>query len=967
MTTMREYYGPFPFWLWNGRMEEAEIRRELQELREQRVTEAMIMPTSGLEPAYLSKEYFALVAYAVAQAKRLGMGIWLYDEYNWPSGAAGGLLLQRHPQYRMRFLRCYVRVVAADEPRELPLTIEEGDVVAATLTAGGATRDLRAEVDAWPRRDATVAAEYWKTRVEAQASYRDGRLELPAGECVVLIAVATIYRGLHAYAIGSRWSNDLPAYPDTLDPEAMRVFMKMTHEGYRKAIGRHFGSVVRGIFTDEPSLMKAHGAPAGWTRCRDLPWTAALPELFRRSAGYELTEALPALAVDTGTGDDSVRMRRDYRRVATARYLEAYHHPMRDWCAEHGIAYAGHVLSDKTAAGWVAMQGDYPEVIRSMHVPAMDYCFTPPTLGVERGYGWSTSEFITAKVIASVARHEGRRRVCSETFALCQYPSTLQDYKTTTAFLGAFGVNMMLVSATPSSLGVNRRRLVPTAHSPHSPFWPHYHRYADFVARLSRWLATARRSTSCALLYPVSDWHGVPDANDKGWRLARLVSQLHQRQVDFDFLRERQVLDATIAKGRFAVGPHAYATLIVPPTDALDARVAARIAELEAASVRVVRLTARTEAALPELPRPVRVDFPPEIAARVVVGELRRGKDPAYLVASFNDRESSGAITVTGARRPRLVDLETGRAGAIACQRVDGGWRIPLTLHPHQTLALQMDGRAGGSPQRLDRRFQASAALTGSWEVELGRRNASWLRSWSIQAGTEWKPVAPERLLLDHVGEQRVRAEFDLQTRCDDLALAFESEVISDLTLNGRRLRGAGRGRYFDRTTLEVAIARFAEPGINVVEAALRVPEHQRRNDSYGKTALTPIFALGGFAARDGLLTAAPERLELGDWCAQGLGNYSGTVTYRVEVDGGSLARRKELWLRADAFNGVVALRINGRAAGVRCWAPYLLEIGRHLKPGRNRIELMVTNTIANLLEKPAPSGLRGAAIGTLG
>jgi hypothetical protein len=362
----------------------------------------------------------------------------------------------------------------------------------------------------------------------------------------------------------------------------------------------------------------------------------------------------------------------------------------------------------------------------------------------------------------------------------------------------------------------------------------------------------------------------------------------------------------------------------------------------------------------------VRLEFAPDVAAKIVVNELQRGGKPAYLIAYFGAEEASGSLTVTGNAKPRRYDLEDGRTVAIACERVAGGWRIPIALHPHQTLALQLDGRASGSPRRLDQRYQELLPLDGPWEFTPHRRNAHLLRNWSVREGGEWKTTKPERLLLDHPGEHRIRAELDLQADVADLALAFESEIVSDLGLNGQPLRSATASDYFDHTTQEVAIADAVRRGVNVIEATLHVPEHQRRNDSYGKTTLTPIFALGAFAIRDEQVVAPPARLAAGDWSTQGLPAYSGTATYRIELDRREIPRRKQLWLSADVFDGIVEVRVNGRRAGTRCWAPYLVEIGAHLRPGRNRIELAVTNTLVNLIEKPAPSGLHAASLGMI-
>jgi len=58
---------------------------------------------------YLSEVYWERIGFIVEKARELGMQAWLYDEYNWPSGAVGGRLLRDHPEYRQRYLDCVVR------------------------------------------------------------------------------------------------------------------------------------------------------------------------------------------------------------------------------------------------------------------------------------------------------------------------------------------------------------------------------------------------------------------------------------------------------------------------------------------------------------------------------------------------------------------------------------------------------------------------------------------------------------------------------------------------------------------------------------------------------------------------------------------------------------------------------------------------------------------------------------------
>ena len=86
-----EYRGK-PFWAWNGKLEEGELRRQIGLLRQMGLGGFFMHAQFGLATPYLSEEWFRLVNACADEAKRQGMEAWLYDEDRWPSGDAGGLV-----------------------------------------------------------------------------------------------------------------------------------------------------------------------------------------------------------------------------------------------------------------------------------------------------------------------------------------------------------------------------------------------------------------------------------------------------------------------------------------------------------------------------------------------------------------------------------------------------------------------------------------------------------------------------------------------------------------------------------------------------------------------------------------------------------------------------------------------------------------------------------------------------------
>ena len=87
-------------------------------------------------------------------------------------------------------------------------------------------------------------------------------------------------------------------------------------------------------------------------------------------------------------------------------------------------------------------------------------------------------------------------------------------------------------------------------------------------------------------------------------------------------------------------------------------------------------------------------------------------------------------------------------------------------------------------------------------------------------------------------------------------------------------------------------------------------------------------------------------RIALGDWAKiEGLATYSGGAWYRKTV---TLPGAKQVVLDLGEVVASSELRVNGKSAGVRVSAPWKFDITNLVKPGENRIEVLVCNTLFN-------------------
>ncbi|MBR6708064.1 MAG: hypothetical protein IKL84_00130, partial [Clostridia bacterium] len=185
-----------PFWSWNDRLEEDELGRQIENMHDLGCRGFFMHARGGLETEYMSQEWFDRIRFCVAEAKKLGMEAWAYDENGWPSGFAGGALLRDEEN-----LAGY-------------LTYEETDV--------------------YPAPNPDLLAVY------AIRENRVYRIDAPE----------------EGVTYGAICRHRDHSYTDIMNPVITERFLAATHEVYRAQVGEDFGGAMPGFFTDEPQYFR---------------------------------------------------------------------------------------------------------------------------------------------------------------------------------------------------------------------------------------------------------------------------------------------------------------------------------------------------------------------------------------------------------------------------------------------------------------------------------------------------------------------------------------------------------------------------------------------------------------------------------------------------------------------------------------------------------------------------------------
>ncbi len=221
-------YGSIPFWSWNDKLEEKELRHQIRVMKSLGMNGFFMHARGGLETEYLSDEWFDCINVCVDEAKKLGMEAWSYDENGWPSGFAGGELLK--------------------DKANFALAIEQ-------------------KTAAFPESMEDIIAVYRKN-ADGTFTY----VTEDAGDDEYLV----LYK---------RYDE---SYVDTLDGEITDKFIAATHEEYKKRVSREefrADGAMPGFFTDEPQYYRwgnpwSNTLPAEFEKAYGYPIFDKLPAVF---------------------------------------------------------------------------------------------------------------------------------------------------------------------------------------------------------------------------------------------------------------------------------------------------------------------------------------------------------------------------------------------------------------------------------------------------------------------------------------------------------------------------------------------------------------------------------------------------------------------------------------------------------------------------------------------------------------
>lgn len=302
----------------------------------------------------------------VAELEERGLGFWLYDEFGYPSGYAGGETLKGHPELEGKGF--YMRRFVAYEPRTVRYHLDcESDKI---IWAAKYPIDNPVMHESLVRFDAMIPVPFTDTYVEA---------ELGEGEAFFVFCVKSAYEGSQCTHNTCSYSR----YINIMDPAAVDRFIELMFEPIEAAVPGVI-SKAKAIFTDEPSLMVGYSREYEEWPYAIAPWVDGLFEKYEARWGESLLPRLPLLF--EGADKGGTTRNRFYQLVGEI-IAENYSGKLQAWCKAHGGTFSGHYLGEETLYAHVMYYGSYMSVLQKTGYPGLDVLECVP----ER-YSYSTAK-----------------------------------------------------------------------------------------------------------------------------------------------------------------------------------------------------------------------------------------------------------------------------------------------------------------------------------------------------------------------------------------------------------------------------------------------------------------------------------------------------------------------------------------------------------------------------------------------
>ena len=960
-------FGSLPFWFVNGEMDYDEMEYQLKEFHAKGIPGIFFHARFGIKDymPYLGNEWFKRIKFTIEKCNEIGLQIWAYDDYNWPSGSVGQTIQKED-----------------DELTEVYLQLLEGDLPGQFFSFMEGTDSRYNDLEeSEPVYCCAIKLEHIN---EGKFEYVDLTPSLSFDKVLTWEAPKGPWKQMYFIERKASW------YTDVLNPETTKRFIEKTHEKYKKEQGGKFKDTdgMQGFYIDEPAMLYFEAGKDNYI----IPWSKKIFKFFKEKNGYDLRRNLPKLFYNVG--DDYEKIRHDFWRTLSDQYDEVHFKAIGDWCKANNTIFTGHLLHEESLRMHAKSGGNLFQHLKHMDLTGVDHLY--PRIGTRE----MPNEHVALKIASSAAHHFGSTRLLCESMGGAYWDCTMERQKWIADWEYVLGVNLFNPHGGHYTIEGERKRDWPPSQFYHHTWWEYYGLFIKYLSRMGYVLTGGRHVCKIAMIYPIhSIWANFTpqkaDAiskvieNDFVWFTDRLL-RVH---ADFDYIDEDVLAECKIIDGKIIIQDEAYELLILPPMTHIKQSTIEKLEQFRQSGGKFI-----TSCLLPyktvdgEPIHEILGTNPAELRERFLQGKetgwavgndiealknaifskiipditidseevfyLHREKDEHqfYFIINPTDKEIFAHISIEGEYTPEFWNLENGTNSPILPYTTDTGRTFfTLNLAPYGSALVGAKNPPNENNDKyfppkdlianlnFDNNFnitlnKPNTYITGDYTLNVKEHTLPFgMGAWEMQLPFEWEGGYPVEL--------KYKAEINADFVPADILLMIDGFKGKKYTIhvNGKKITTKPRRSYLDAQIKTVSIKNQFLIGKNEIIITITAAKK-----SDGLVDLLKI--IGSFAVEDGVIKEPVTKLNLGDWVNQGLPYYSGGVIYETTINIADEYIGKEVLFNADVGTDVLELWINDEHAGVRLWQPYKLSVGELLKSGENNFKIKVTNTLANML-----------------
>lgn len=942
---------PAPFWSWNDKLDEAELRRQIREMSEKGWGSYFMHSRVGLVTTYLSDEWMHLVNACADEAEKTGTLAWLYDEDKWPSGFAGGEVPRKDKAFRSRAL---VLVLKGQ--------VESYDTVITSVNHKGIDFDICCRVS------------------ELDSKYFNGA-----------------------------------SYVDLMNPDAVREFIRCTHDRYKESCAEYFGKSIPGIFTDEPCyLMFGHyDVPV-------VPWSDFLPGFFRKMKGYNIQDHLPELFFDI---DDYRKIRFDFYDAASELFKQSFTKPYYDWCNENNMIMTGHFMAEDSLFYQTMWSGDVMTHYEYMTWPGIDKL------------GRMLDQIVTVKQVTSAVDQLGKERSFSEVYGAMGGQCSFFDRKWIGDWQAALGISFVNHHLSLYSMRGERKRDYPANLFYQQPWWSDEREFADYQGRLCTFAAEGKRQVDILLLQPLAsvwseyspvhadNFYAVERTFDDPF--ARISLRLTQEKLDYHYGNESLMAKfASVDDGMIKVGQHAYKCIVVPPASNIKSSTLKLLEEYGASGGNIIFTGGAptmvdgitTAIKIPNSRIALSVDEAVGMASALfsdrvkVIDTITGVNAPSVIVHSrklrsttrhlfantSNNREVKAKIEIPSCEDKPMaaLDLYTGEM-----YKVEYG-TIEVTLYPAGSLVFICGDEAASAQDNLPAIFGSGAAFNGITTMSPAllidelkcntlNENTLVLNDFTLEMNGAKVYDGPlcgswHQFFYPAAEGTPFRAiySFDSEDEIEGCFAAIEvAENLDKIYFNGVTLKPCkqpGELGSFDKNKswLDINFTKVALPIVKVGINTL-VLEGRKSNNITGPgfhapvdnwqehkpTEAEEVYICGSFSLKklvEGKYIVSKFHEPAGyNLTNEGFPFYCGCISLTSTFKLGAKPQEKTL-IRLNGVSAAAAeVIVNGISCGKLRWEPMIADISCAVRSGENKIEIRMATTLVNAFGPNRMAGIK--------